>query len=129
MHGSAPWKTEETIVGLPRLLVLSVFQIWWLSPFTSPDSPDLVAVTFGGGASATILFGRFDFLFRMSTTSALTSSDGIVRELSTQKPARWRPPWPVAVQEWLHKTVWHWRRRVSRAFHRSDPTRCISASE
>src|SRR5271157_120034 len=25
MHGSAPWKTEETIVGLPRLLVLSVF--------------------------------------------------------------------------------------------------------
>ena len=24
MHGSAPWKTEETIVGLPRLLVLSV---------------------------------------------------------------------------------------------------------
>src|SRR5271165_6932039 len=34
MHGSAPWKTEETIVGLPRLLVLSVFQIWWLSPLT-----------------------------------------------------------------------------------------------
>jgi hypothetical protein len=25
MHGSAPWKTEETIVGLPRLLVFSVF--------------------------------------------------------------------------------------------------------
>ncbi len=25
MHGSAPWKTEETIVGLPRLLILSVF--------------------------------------------------------------------------------------------------------
>ncbi len=25
MRGSAPWKTEETIVGLPRLLVLSVF--------------------------------------------------------------------------------------------------------
>src|SRR5271157_4768831 len=24
MRGSAPWKTEETIVGLPRLLVLSV---------------------------------------------------------------------------------------------------------
>src|SRR5208283_5998087 len=24
MHGSAPWKTEETIVDLPRLLVLSV---------------------------------------------------------------------------------------------------------
>src|SRR5271157_2376187 len=24
MHGSAPWKTEETIVGLPRLLVPSV---------------------------------------------------------------------------------------------------------
>src|SRR5271157_4549548 len=22
MHGSAPWKTEETIVGLPRLLIL-----------------------------------------------------------------------------------------------------------
>ncbi len=38
MHGSAPWKTEETIVGLPRLLVLSVF--------SSSDSPDLVAVTF-----------------------------------------------------------------------------------
>ena len=54
MHGSAPWKTEETIVGLPRLLVRSVFSrsdspdlvavtfhLWWLSPFTS-----LVAVTF-----------------------------------------------------------------------------------
>src|SRR5271157_3165147 len=38
MHGSAPWKTEETIVGLPRLLVLSVF--------SRTDSPDLVAVTF-----------------------------------------------------------------------------------
>ncbi len=25
MHDSAPWKTEETIVGLPSLLVLSVF--------------------------------------------------------------------------------------------------------
>src|SRR5208337_295506 len=38
MHGSAPWKTEETIVGLPRLLVLSAF--------SRSDSPDLVAVTF-----------------------------------------------------------------------------------
>src|SRR5271166_4188987 len=38
MHGSAPWKTEETIVGLPRLLVLSLF--------SRSDSPDLVAVTF-----------------------------------------------------------------------------------
>src|SRR5208337_4684598 len=38
MHGSAPWMTEETIVGLPRLLVLSVF--------SRSDSPDLVAVTF-----------------------------------------------------------------------------------
>src|SRR5271157_4878499 len=36
MHGSAPWKTEETIVGLPRLLVLSVL--------SRSDSPDLVAV-------------------------------------------------------------------------------------
>ena len=42
MHGSAPWKTEETIVGLPRLLVLSVFSRFGgchlsppLSPFTS----------------------------------------------------------------------------------------------
>src|SRR5208337_323200 len=25
MHDSAPWKTEETIVGLPSLLILSVF--------------------------------------------------------------------------------------------------------
>ena len=38
MHGSAPWKTEETIVGLPRLLVLSAL--------SRSDSPDLVAVTF-----------------------------------------------------------------------------------
>src|SRR5208337_1430468 len=38
MHGSAPWKTEETIVVLPRLLVLSVF--------SRSDSPDLVAVIF-----------------------------------------------------------------------------------
>ena len=32
------WKTEETIVGLPHLLVLSAF--------SRSDSPDLVAVTF-----------------------------------------------------------------------------------
>jgi hypothetical protein len=38
MHGSAPTKIEETIVGLPPLLVLSVF--------SRSDSPDLVAVTF-----------------------------------------------------------------------------------
>ncbi len=38
MHGSAPWKTEETIVGLPCLLVLSVF--------SRSDFPNLVAVTF-----------------------------------------------------------------------------------
>jgi hypothetical protein len=25
MHRSAPWKTEETIIGWPRLLVLSAF--------------------------------------------------------------------------------------------------------
>src|SRR5271157_3369689 len=39
MHGSASWKTEETIVGLPRLLVLPVFSSdWWPSPFSSrPD--------------------------------------------------------------------------------------------
>ncbi len=41
MYDSAPWKTEETIVGLPRLLVLFVF-----SRSDSPDSSDLVAVTF-----------------------------------------------------------------------------------
>jgi len=38
MHGSAPWKTEKTIVGLSSLLVLSAF--------SRSDSPDLVAVTF-----------------------------------------------------------------------------------
>ncbi len=38
MHCSAPWKTEETSVGLPRLLELFAF--------TSSDSPDWVAVTF-----------------------------------------------------------------------------------
>src|SRR5271166_594453 len=44
MHGSAPWKTEGTIVGLARLLVLSVFfrfgdcHLSYLS--------DLVTVTF-----------------------------------------------------------------------------------
>src|SRR5271157_6409633 len=41
MHGSAPWKTEETIVGLPRLLVLSVFSRFGgchLSTFTFPPS-------------------------------------------------------------------------------------------
>ena len=38
---TAPWKTEETIVGSPRLLVAVTFpfscilQIWWLSPFPS----------------------------------------------------------------------------------------------
>src|SRR5271165_4984969 len=53
MHGSAPWKTEEAIVSLPRLLVLSAFsrsdspdlvhlsQIWWLLPFTTPTNPCL----------------------------------------------------------------------------------------
>ena len=38
-HGWAPWKTEETIIGLPRLLILSVL--------SRSDSPDLVAVTNG----------------------------------------------------------------------------------
>src|SRR5271157_1006574 len=41
MHGSAPWKTEETIVGLPRLLVLSVlltFRI--LEPCADSLTPD-----------------------------------------------------------------------------------------
>jgi hypothetical protein len=47
MHGSAPWKTEETIVGLPRLPVLSVF--------SRSDSPDLVAVTFQPQTSDLIL--------------------------------------------------------------------------
>ncbi len=49
-------RTEETIVGLPRLLVLSVFSRSD-SPdlvavtFTSRGSPDLVAVTFGALAT------------------------------------------------------------------------------
>jgi len=54
MHGSAPWKTEETIVGLPRLLVLSVFSRFGgchISPclprlLVLSVFPDLVAVTF-----------------------------------------------------------------------------------
>src|SRR5271165_3025242 len=41
MHGSAPWKTEETIVDLPRLLVLSVlltFKIFEAcADFLTPD--------------------------------------------------------------------------------------------
>ena len=41
MHGSAPWKNEETIVGLPRLLVLSVlltFKIFEAyADFLKPD--------------------------------------------------------------------------------------------
>jgi len=43
MHGSAPWKTEETIVGLPRLLVLSVFSRFGGCHL---HLSDLVAVTF-----------------------------------------------------------------------------------
>ena len=45
MDDSAPWKTEETIVGWSRLLVavsLSFSQIWWPSPVVTSD---LVAVT------------------------------------------------------------------------------------
>jgi len=43
MHGSALWKTEETIVGWPRLLrsdspdLVAVTFYLTLSPFTSPD--------------------------------------------------------------------------------------------
>src|SRR5271165_764858 len=41
MHGSAPWKTEETIVDLPRLLVLSIlltFKIFEArADFLTPD--------------------------------------------------------------------------------------------
>src|SRR5271157_5188846 len=41
MHGSAPWKTEETIVGWPRLLVLTVllrFKIFEAcADFLTPD--------------------------------------------------------------------------------------------
>jgi hypothetical protein len=39
MRGSAPWKTEKMIVGLPRLLVLSVFSrfgVCHLSPSPEP---------------------------------------------------------------------------------------------
>ena len=43
MHGSAPWKTEETIVGLPRLLVLSAFSRFGGCHLSRSD---LVAVTF-----------------------------------------------------------------------------------
>ena len=45
MHGLAPWKTEETIVGLPRLLVLSVFSRFGgrhISPF-DPSELDMVS--------------------------------------------------------------------------------------
>src|SRR5208337_1073512 len=46
MHGSAPWKTEEIIVGLPRLLVLSVFSRFGgchLSPSKAVPSIALLA--------------------------------------------------------------------------------------
>jgi len=39
MHGSAPWKTEETIEGLPRLLVLSVFSRFGGCHLSAPLSP------------------------------------------------------------------------------------------
>jgi len=41
MHGSAPWKTEETIVGLPRLLVLSVLLTFTIfEPCADSLTPD-----------------------------------------------------------------------------------------
>ena len=44
IHGSAPWKTEETIVGLPRLLALSAFSRFsrfsGCHVFTSSMTPD-----------------------------------------------------------------------------------------
>ena len=39
MHGSAPWKTEETIVGLPRLLVLSAFSRFGGCHLSAPPFP------------------------------------------------------------------------------------------
>jgi len=48
MDDSAPRKTEETIVGWPRLLVLSVF--------SRSDSPDLVAVTNGTRIRSNVLW-------------------------------------------------------------------------
>ena len=38
MHGSAPWKTEETIAGLPRLLVLSAFSRFGGCHLSAPPS-------------------------------------------------------------------------------------------
>src|SRR5271157_4610480 len=46
MHGSAPWKTEETIVGLPPLLVLSAFSRFGGCHLSAPLSPFSSAVTF-----------------------------------------------------------------------------------
>src|SRR5271157_5629638 len=39
MRGSALWKTEETIVGLPRLLVLPVFSRFGGRHLSPPASP------------------------------------------------------------------------------------------
>src|SRR5271157_2350028 len=55
MHGSAPWKTEETIVGMPRLLVLSAF-----SRSDSPDSVAHLSVCGLGGCHLSVVgFSRF----------------------------------------------------------------------
>ena len=47
MHGSAPWKTEETIVGLPRLLVLSAFSRLVAVTFQLPGNPGDLGVSVG----------------------------------------------------------------------------------
>src|SRR5271157_4624420 len=49
MHGSAPWKTEETIVGLPRLLILSAFSRFGGCHLSAPHlSTPLRFSRFGG---------------------------------------------------------------------------------
>src|SRR5208337_3828589 len=49
MHDSAPWKTEETIVGLPRLLVLSAFSRFRGCHLSAPPPSSSPASTDGYG--------------------------------------------------------------------------------
>src|SRR5271157_2904198 len=107
MDDSAPWKTEETVVRLPRLLVgvsfsfSCIFQIWWLSPFLSLD--------------------------RSTTQRTATSSRrGADSRFAFGSPSAWRhnPPQERA-EEWSTESCWPPRRQGGGYRQRSSRCRGI----
>src|SRR5208283_3947113 len=118
MHGSAPWKTEETIVGLPRLLVLSVFSRFGGCHLSAPDPSTRPELGHGHGqAIGARLHGSAPWkteetivgLLRLLVLSAFSRCGGChlsaPRVLTPLKSRSTSSPWDSAAQDCWHKRV------------------------